>query len=56
MQPSNVLAVTLRLEATQTDEFQPILESMANSIDGLSNDIRNHITYSQNQLDKLKVK
>jgi hypothetical protein len=56
MQSSNVVAVTFRLEATQTGEFQPILESMANSIDGLSNDIRNHITYSQNQLDKLKVK
>jgi hypothetical protein len=51
MQSSNVVAVTFRLEATQTGEFQPILESMAHSIDGFSNDIKNHITYSQNQLD-----
>lgn len=55
MQSSNVVAVTFRLEATQTGEFQPLLESMANSIDGLSNEIKNHITFSQNQLAQLKV-
>lgn len=55
MQSSNVVAVTFRLEATQTGEFQPLLESMANSIDGLSNEIKNHITYSQNQLAQFKV-
>jgi hypothetical protein len=55
MQSSNVVAVTFRLEATQTGEFQPLLESMANSIDGLSNEIKNHITFSQNQLAQFKV-
>ena len=55
MQSSNVVAVTFRLEATQTGEFQPLLESMANSIDGLSNEIKTHITFSQNQLAQFKV-
>lgn len=55
MQSSNVVAVTFRLEATQTGEFQPLLEHMANSIDGLSNEIKNHITFSQNQLAQFKV-
>lgn len=55
MQSSSVVAVTFRLEATQTGEFQPLLEHMANTIDGLSNDIKQHITFSQNQLAQFKV-
>jgi len=55
MQSSSVVAVTFRLEATQTGEFQPLLEHMANTIDGLSNDIKHHITFSQNQLAQFKV-
>lgn len=51
MQSSNVVAVTFRLEATQTGEFQPLLEHMAATIDGLTNDIKSHINTSQNQLD-----
>lgn len=50
MQSSNVVAVTFRLEATQTGEFQPLLEHMAHTIDGLSNEIKGHITTSQDQL------
>ncbi|GAA6134353.1 hypothetical protein NBRC116188_11420 [Oceaniserpentilla sp. 4NH20-0058] len=55
MQSSSVVAVTFRLEATQTGEFQPLLEHMANTIDGLSNDIKQHITFSQNQLAQFKM-
>lgn len=50
MQASNVVAVTFRLEATQTGEFQPLLEHMAQTIDELTNDIKSHIRASQNQL------
>ncbi|MGR6871580.1 hypothetical protein ACU6U9_04575 [Pseudomonas sp. HK3] len=56
MQSSSVVAVTFRLEATQTGEFQPLLEHMAHTIDGLSNDIKHHITSSQNQLTQFKIK
>ncbi len=56
MQSSNVVAVTFRLEATQTGEFQPLLENMARTIDGLSNDIKHHITTSQNQLDQFNIR
>ena len=55
MQSSNVVAVTFRLEATHTGSFQPLLEHMANTIDGLSNDIKYHITFSQNQLTQFKA-
>jgi len=55
MQSSSVVAVTFRLEATQTGEFQPLLEHMANTIDGLSNDIKHHITFSQNQLAQFRM-
>ncbi|WP_283786091.1 hypothetical protein QNI23_006980 [Bermanella sp. WJH001] len=54
MQSSSVVAVTFRLEATQTGDYQPLLEHMANTIDGLSNDIKHHITFSQNQLSQFK--
>ncbi len=55
MQSSNVVAVTFRLEATQTGEFQPLLEHMAETIDGLTNDIKGHINTSQNQLDVFNI-
>ncbi len=55
MQSSNVVAVTFRLEATQTGEFQPLLEHMANTIDGQSNDIKHHITCSQNQMAQFQI-
>ena len=55
MQSSSVVAVTFRLEATQTGEFQPMLEHMASTIDGLSNDIKHHITSSQNQLAQFHI-
>ena len=50
MQSSNVVAVTFRLEATQTGEFRPMLENMAETISQQSNDIKEHITTSQNKL------
>lgn len=55
MQSSNVVAVTFRLEATQTGEFQPLLEHMAATIDGLTNDIKSHISTSQNQLNVFNI-
>ncbi len=55
MQSSNVVAVTFRLEATQTGEFQSILESMANTISQQSNDIKAHITTSQNKLSHFQI-
>ena len=55
MQSSNVVAVTFRLEATQTGEFQPLLEHMAANIDNLTNDIKGHIAISQNQLNVFKI-
>ncbi len=55
MQSSNVVAVTFRLEATQTGEFQPLLEHMAHTIDGQSNDIKHHITCSQSNLAQFQI-
>lgn len=55
MQSSSVVAVTFRLEATKTGEFQPMLEHMANTIEQLTNEIKERITFSQNQLAKFKV-
>ncbi|MFY0700490.1 MAG: hypothetical protein JXR04_06685 [Bermanella sp.] len=55
MQSSSVVAVTFRLEATKTGEFQPMLEHMANTIEQLTNEIKEHIAFSQNQLAKFKV-
>lgn len=55
MQSSSVVAVTFRLEATKTGEFQPMLEHMADTIDGLTNNIKEHILFSQNQLAKFNV-
>lgn len=54
MQASNVVAVTFRLEATQTGEFQPLLLHMAENIDGLSNRIKFHINTSQSQLAQFR--
>ncbi len=55
MQSSNVVAVTFKLEATQTGEFQSLLEDMAKKIDNHSNDIKYHITSSQNQLAQFQI-
>ena len=55
MQSSSVVAVTFRLEATKTGEFQPMLEHMADTIDGLTNNIKEHILFSQNQLAQFNV-
>ncbi len=55
MQSSSVVAVTFKLEATQTGEFQPLLEDMAKTINGHSNDIKYHITNSQKQLSQFHV-
>lgn len=54
MQSSNVVAVTFRLEATQTGEFQPMLEAMANNIAKLTDDIKALITMSSNMLHHLQ--
>ncbi|EAT11935.1 hypothetical protein HF888_11155 [Bermanella marisrubri] len=54
MQSSNVVAVTFRLEATQTGEFQPMLEAMANNISKLTDDIKALITMSSNMLHHIK--
>ena len=53
MQASSVVAVTFRLEATQTGEFRPLLEDMANNIEGYSADIKSHIQRSQLQIAQL---
>jgi len=55
MQSSNVVAVTFRLEATQTGEFQPMLENMASTIGKQSNDIKAHITTSQIKLSHFQI-
>ena len=43
------------MEATKTGEFQPMLEHMADTIDGLTNNIKEHILFSQNQLAQFNV-
>ena len=55
MQASSVVAVTFRLEATQTGEFQPILEDMANNIEGYSNQIKQHVQCSQLQIARIAI-
>jgi len=50
-----VVAVTFRLEATQTGEFQPMLENMASTIGKQSNDIKAHITTSQIKLSHFQI-
>lgn len=54
MRASSVIAVNFRLEATQTGEFQPMLNHMAANIDQLSNQIKQHVETSQRHMRDLK--
>ena len=54
MQASNVVAVNFRLEAIQTGDFQPLLNNMAQSIDALTNKIKEHVKNSQKELSALR--
>lgn len=56
MRASNVIAVNFRLEATQTGEYQPMLNHMADNIDGLSNQIKKHVDRSQEHMEELKIR
>lgn len=51
---SSVIAVNFRLEATQTGEFQPMLNHMADNIDFLSNKIKEHVSASQHYMKELR--
>lgn len=53
MQASRVVAVSFRLEATQTDEYQGILEDMANNIDVFSEKIKQHVLDAKSYIDRL---
>jgi hypothetical protein len=53
MQASRVVAVSFRLEATQTDEYQGILEDMANNIDVFSEKIKQHVLDANGHIDRL---
>lgn len=53
MQASRVVAVSFRLEATQTDEYQGILEDMANNIDVFSEKIKQHVLDAKSCIDRL---
>lgn len=53
MQASRVVAVSFRLEATQTDEYQGILEDMANNIDIFSEKIKQHVLDAKSHIDRL---
>ena len=53
MQASRVVAVSFRLEATQTDEYQGILEDMANNIDKFSEQIKQHVLDAKSHIDRL---
>jgi hypothetical protein len=53
MQASRVVAVSFRLEATQTDEYQGILEDMANNIDVFSEKIKQHVIDAKSYIDRL---
>lgn len=51
---SSVVAVNFRLEATQTGEFQPQLNNMADDIEKLSNQIRKHLENALKQLNRIR--
>jgi hypothetical protein len=51
---SSVVAVNFRLEATQTGEFQPQLNSMADDIESLSNQIRDYLENSLKHLNRIR--
>jgi hypothetical protein len=53
MQASRVVAVSFRLEATQTDEYQGILEDMAKNIDIFSEQIKQHVLNAKSHIDRL---
>jgi hypothetical protein len=53
MQASRVVAVSFRLEATQTDEYQGILEDMATNIDVFSEKIKQHVLGAKSYIDRL---
>jgi|TARA_B110001454_G_scaffold3163_1_gene2919 hypothetical protein len=53
MQASRVVAVSFRLEATQTNEYQGILEDMANNIDVFSEKIKQHVLGAKSYIDRL---
>ena len=51
MRAANVISVTSRLEATQTGEFEGILVEMANTIQSQSDQIKLHVSRSQQLLE-----
>jgi hypothetical protein len=53
MQASRVVAVSFRLEATQTNEYQGILEDMANNIDIFSEKIKQHVLDANSHINRL---
>ena len=53
MQASRVVAVSFRLEATQTDEYQGILQDMAKNIDTFSEKIKQHVLAAKSYIDRL---
>ena len=53
MQASRVVAVSFRLEATQTDEYQGILKDMAKNIDTFSEKIKQHVLAAKSYIDRL---
>jgi hypothetical protein len=53
MQASRVVAVSFRLEATQSEECQGILDDMANNIDSFSEQIKQHIVDAKSHIDQL---
>ncbi|MBL4796976.1 MAG: hypothetical protein JKY50_06160 [Oleispira sp.] len=53
MQASRVVAVSFRLEATQTDEYQEILEDMAKNIDKFSEKIKQHVLDAKSHINRL---
>lgn len=53
MQASRVVAVSFRLESTQSDEYQGILEDMASNIDVFSEQIKQHVLDAKSHIDRL---
>ncbi len=53
MQASRVVAVSFRLEAIQTNEYQGMLEDMAKNIDAFSEKIKQHVLDAKAHIDRL---
>ena len=53
MKASRVVEVSFRLEATQTDEYQEILEDMAKNIDKFSEKIKQHVLDAKSHINRL---